>query len=36
MNRSEFVLSLRKELNGLPGEDIEKSIDFYIEIIDAV
>lgn len=34
MNRQEFVAALRAGLSGLPQEDIEKSIDFYNEMID--
>ena len=34
MNRQEFLATLRKELSGLPQEDIERSIDFYSEMID--
>ncbi len=34
MNKSEFLSILREKLNGLPPEDIEKSLDYYSEIID--
>ncbi len=34
MNKTQFLAALRKELAGLPQEDIEQSIDFYGEMID--
>lgn len=34
MNKNEFLAALRERLNGLPEEDINKSIDFYCEMID--
>lgn len=34
MNRQEFLDSLRAGLSGLPQEDIEKSLEFYGEVID--
>lgn len=34
MNREEFLAALRKGLSGLPQEDIERSIEFYGELID--
>lgn len=34
MNKQEFLVILRKELSGLPQEDIDRSIDFYSEMID--
>lgn len=34
MNKAEFLARLRKALAGLPQEDIEKSLDFYSEMID--
>lgn len=34
MTKSEFLLTLRDNLFGLPEEDIEKSIEYYSEIID--
>ncbi|MDD6188494.1 MAG: DUF1700 domain-containing protein [Clostridiales bacterium] len=34
MNRAEFLAALRKDLNGLPPEDIEKSAEFYSELMD--
>ncbi len=34
MNKHEFLAALRAGLSGLPQEDIEKSIDFYNEMID--
>lgn len=34
MTKSEFLLTLRNNLFGLPEEDIEKSIEYYSEIID--
>ncbi len=34
MTRNDFNVSLKKELNGLPEEDIKRSIEFYNEIID--
>lgn len=34
MTKAEFLAALRERLSGLPGEDIEKSLDYYGEIID--
>lgn len=34
MNKVEFLAQLRKLLGGLPQEDIEKSVEFYSEMID--
>lgn len=34
MNKNEFLATLRERLNGLPEEDIIKSIDFYGEMLD--
>lgn len=34
MNKNEFLSVLRERLNGLPEEDMNKSIDFYSEMID--
>ena len=34
MTKNEFTIRLKKLLGGLPQEDIEKSIDFYSEMID--
>ena len=34
MNKNEFLATLRERLNGLPEEDIIKSMDFYGEMID--
>lgn len=34
MNKSEFLAELKKNLAGIPEEDIEKSLDFYSEMID--
>ncbi len=34
MTKHEFITQLRDQLSGLPKEDIEKSIDYYSEIID--
>ena len=34
MNKNEFLAALCERLNGLPEEDINKSIDFYGEMID--
>lgn len=34
MNKNSFISALRQSLSGLPLEDIEKSIAYYIEIID--
>lgn len=33
MNKTEFILELNEKLHGLPEDEIEKSIDFYDEII---
>lgn len=34
MNKSDFLSELRRGLDCLPEEDIEKSVDFYAEMID--
>lgn len=34
MNKSEFLAVLREKLNGVPEDDINKSLDFYAEMID--
>ena len=34
MNKLDFILELHERLAGLPEEDIEKSLDYYIEMID--
>ncbi len=34
MNKQEFILQLRKGLQGLPREDIDERLDFYSEMID--
>ncbi len=34
MNKNEFLTTLRERLNGLPEEDVIKSIDFYGEMLD--
>lgn len=34
MNKSEFLAALREKLNGVPEDDINKSLDFYAEMID--
>lgn len=34
MTKLEFLDKLKKELNGLPSEDVQKSLDFYGEMID--
>lgn len=34
MNKSKFLAELKKSLAGIPEEDIEKSLDFYSEMID--
>ncbi|MGN1048780.1 MAG: DUF1700 domain-containing protein [Eubacteriales bacterium] len=34
MNKPEFLSLLRDKLSGLPKEDIERSLDYYSEIID--
>ncbi len=34
MKKAEFIEKLREKLNGLPQEDIEKSLDYYSEMID--
>lgn len=34
MNKNEFLATLRERLNGLPEEDIIKSLDFYGEMLD--
>ena len=34
MNKQEFLLSLEKEIRGIPSEDVQKSLDFYSEMID--
>ena len=34
MNRNEFIQELSKKLEGYPKEDVQKTIDFYNEIIE--
>lgn len=34
MNKQEFLKALKKALHGLPEDDIQKSLDFYNEMID--
>lgn len=34
MTKTEFLSALREKLYGLPNDDIEKSVDYYREIID--
>lgn len=34
MNKVEFILELNKKLYGAPNDDIEKSLDYYSEMID--
>lgn len=34
MNKDEFLSALREKLNGVPKDDINKSLDFYAEMID--
>lgn len=34
MNKQEFIAALRAELRGLPTQDVEDRVDFYIEMID--
>ncbi|MBQ7133242.1 MAG: DUF1700 domain-containing protein [Ruminococcus sp.] len=34
MNQCEFICELNRRLSGLPDEDINKSIDYYCELID--
>ncbi len=34
MSKSEFLAALREKLNGVPEDDINKSLDFYAEMID--
>ncbi len=34
MNKQEYLSALRKRLNGLSEEDIEKSVEYYSEMID--
>jgi len=34
MNKNEFLAELRERLSGLPKEDIEKSVEYYSEMID--
>lgn len=34
MNKQEFLESIRSQLRGLPEEDIEKSLDYYAEMIE--
>lgn len=36
MNKSEFIESLRDKLSVLPQEDIQKSVDYYSEMIDDI
>lgn len=34
MNKEQFLEEIRKKINGLPQNDIEKSLDYYSEMID--
>lgn len=34
MNKNDFLSALREKLNGVPEDDINKSLDFYAEMID--
>lgn len=34
MNKQEFITGLRSKLNGLPKQDVEERLSFYIEMID--
>ena len=34
MSKTEFLTELKKALEGLPEEDIEKSLEYYSEMID--
>lgn len=34
MNKAQFLAALRDRLTGLPKEDVERSLDYYSEIID--
>ena len=34
MTKTQFVLELSEKLSGLPKEDVKKSIEFYVEMID--
>jgi len=34
MNKQEFVTELKSKLGGLPTQDVEERIDFYLEMID--
>ena len=34
MTKSEFLSALENRLSGLPKDDVQKSIDYYSEIID--
>lgn len=34
MNKTEFLTALRSQLSGLPGEDVQRTLDFYSEMID--
>ncbi len=34
MNKSEFLMALRERLGGLPEEDLNRSVDYYTEMID--
>ena len=34
MNKGEFLDALRNALIGLPDDDVQKSLDFYSEMID--
>lgn len=34
MNKNTFIITLRERLKGLPSEDIDKSVDYYCELIE--
>ena len=34
MTKTQFILELSEKLSGLPKEDVKKSIEFYVEMID--
>lgn len=34
MNKTEFLTALRSQLSGLPGGDVQRTLDFYSEMID--
>ncbi len=34
MNKAEFLAALRSELSGLPVDDVQRTVDFYDEMID--